>query len=176
MGRGRPLFESQTAKDFLEARNGRLQYRLIESLASQMAGALTLTPAMIKSLHRAAFRTFIYSCAGQYRTWPVQIRGSAHRPPESRFVPGLVDEMCREANSHEEWDAVKVSAYVLWRLSWIHPFGGGNGRTARALAELALRVRINRKLPAIIAMPEQIVGHRREYEDALKDTDEACWI
>lgn len=137
-----------------------------------MAGALELTPAMVKSLHRAAIRN-IYSCAGRYRTWAVQIRGSAHKPPESRFVPGLIDEMCREANSNEDWDAIKVSAYVLWRLSWIHPFGGGNGRTARALAELAFRVRINRKLPAKIAMPEQFVGRRREYEDALKDSDEA---
>jgi Fic family protein len=103
----------------------------------------------------------------------VQIRGSAHKPPESRFVPGLIDEMCREANSHEDWDAVKVSTYLLWRLNWIHPFGGGNGRTARALAELALRVRLSHTLPAKIAMPEQFVGRRREYEDALKDADEA---
>ncbi len=172
MGRGRPLYESRAAKDLLEAKNGRLQYRLIERLASQMAGALRLTPAIVKSLHRAAIKN-IYSCAGQYRTWAVRIRGSAHKPPESRFVAGLVDEMCREANSNEDWDAVKASAYMLWRLSWIHPFGGGNGRTARALAELALRVRLNHKLPAKIATPEQYVGHRREYEDALKDADEA---
>ena len=42
------------------------------------------------------------------------------------------------------------------------------------LAELALRVpELNCKLPAKIAMPEQLVGHRREYEEALKDADEA---
>jgi fido (protein-threonine AMPylation protein) len=99
MGRSRPLYESQAAKDLLEAKNGRLRYRRIESLASRMAGGLRLTPAIVKSLHRAAIQD-IYSCAGQYRTWSVPLRGSAHKPPDSRFVPGPVDEMCREANSN----------------------------------------------------------------------------
>jgi Fic family protein len=173
VGRGKPLYRDQAAKDLLEARNGRLQYVLIQNIADQLRGDLNLTPDIVKSLHFAAVRD-IYSCAGQYRTWRVKIAGSTHKPPEPRYVPGLVEEMCGEANRNKDWDPIMVSAFLLWRVNWIHPFGGGIGRTSRALAELTLRVRVGYRLPGKTTLPEQILEHRREHEHALYDAD-AAW-
>jgi Fic family protein len=172
VGRGRPLYLDRSDKDRLEARNGILQYRLVRRLAIQSRGVLNITPEIIKSLHREAIKG-IYSCAGRYRTWGVKL-GLSHKPPESRFVPGLVEQMCSTANETSEWDPVQVAAYLLWRVNWIHPFGGGNGRTSRALAELSLRVRLNHKLPGKTTLTEQIDDDREEYIGALKDAD-AAW-
>ena len=61
------------------------------------------------------------------------VRVGQHTPPEGRYVSDLVQEMCERAYAESEWDAVKTSAYVFWRLNWIHPFRDGNGRTSRAV-------------------------------------------
>ena len=132
VGQVRPLYRNRSHKDLLEARNGRLQYRLARRLARQSSGVLRLTPNLIKSFHRRAIKG-IYSCAGEYRTWGVKL-GLSHKPPESRYVPGLLEDMCSRANEAGDWDPIQVAAYLLWRVNWIHPFGGGNGRTSRALA------------------------------------------
>jgi Fic family protein len=52
-----------------------------------------------------------------------------------RMVLEQIEFMCDYVNDRwAEASAVHLCAYVLWRLNWIHPFGDGNGRTARAIA------------------------------------------
>jgi Fic family protein len=123
----------------LEARNGLLQYDEVIRLVDDSRGRLSLGPETIKRLHFFAIDG-IYCCAGQFREWPVAIKGSLHKPPEHRFVGALVDEMCELANDTSDWSPIRTAAYLLWRLNWIHPFAGGNGRTSRAIAYLALCV------------------------------------
>ena len=142
-------------------------------LIDRSDGELRLTRRKILRLHRFAIQD-IYECAGRFRTWPVAIRGSLHRPPESRFVRGLVAEMSARANSDTEWSPTKTAAFLIWRLNWIHPFGGGNGRTSRTLAYYALCVRLKVKLPGRLTIAEQIDRDRRRYQDALEDAD-AAW-
>ena len=69
---------------------------------------------------------------------------------------------------------VKTAAYLLWRLNWIHPFGGGNGRVSRAVSYLALCARLDCRLPGTLTIPEQLVDHRSRYQTALEDAD-AAW-
>lgn len=76
-----------------------------------------------------------------------------------RLQYSLVQDLARQL--HLEPDPIKVASYLIWRLNWIHPFGGGNGRTSRALAELSLRVRLANELPGKTTLPEQIVKNRR---------------
>ena len=82
--------------------------------------------------------------------------------------------MCERANITKEWTPVETSAYLLWRLNWIHPFGGGNGRTSRAVSYWALCVRLGFSLPGKLTIPEQILSNRKQYQQALIDADEAC--
>ena len=116
----------------------------------------------------------IYTCAGRFREWPVKIIGSAHKPPEHRYVRGFVADMCATANRNTDWSPVKTAAYLLWRLNWIHPFGGGNGRTARAVAYFALCSRLGLRLPGKLTMAEQIDRNPTLYQEALEDADAAC--
>jgi Fic family protein len=82
--------------------------------------------------------------------------------------------MCDRANAESNWNAVETAAFLLWRLNWIHPFGGGNGRTSRAVSYLALCIRLNMKLPGKLTIPEQLVTDRARYQAALEDAD-AAW-
>jgi Fic family protein len=161
-------------------RNAILQHRRIRALIPAARGEpeapghqLRLTPELIKDLHHFAIHD-IYPCAGRFREWPIKIDGSSFRPPESRFVEGLVQEMCERANGSDR-DPIETAAFLLWKLNWIHPFGGGNGRTSRAVAHLALCVRLGLVLPGNPTITEYIDANRKRYEDALRDADRA-WL
>ncbi len=169
---GHKLYQDRSEKDALEARNGRLQYQQTIRFIEESYGSLKLTSEIVKALHYAAIRD-IYSCAGQYRTWPVKIPGSSHKPPHFKYVPGLVDQMCDEVNQAADWSPLKTAAYLLWKVNWIHPFGGGNRRTARAVCYLGLSVRFGSVLPGQPTIPEQIVNDRKAFQNALRDADKA---
>jgi Fic family protein len=71
-------------------------------------------------------------------------------------------------------NAVHLSAYVMWRLNWIHPFFGGNGRSSRAASYLVLSARLGFLLPGVKSIPELIVANRESYYAALRSADRAC--
>ena len=75
-----------------------------------------------------------------------------------------------------EWDrtALHLSAYVMWRLNWIHPFSGGNGRTSRAVSYLVMCARLGYRVPGTATILEQIVNNRQPYYEAL-DAADAAW-
>jgi Fic family protein len=69
--------------------------------------------------------------------------------------------------------ALERAAYALWRLNWIHPFAGGNGRTSRAVAYLILCAEDGAMMPGKPTMPSLIHQNRREYITALRACDAA---
>lgn len=167
------LYKDDAHKVELQSRNGVWQFDEVVRLIDRSDGELRLTRRKILRLHRFAIQD-IYQCAGRFREWPVAIRGSLHKPPEARYIKGLVAEMCATANREMDWSPSKTAAFLLWRLNWIHPFGGGNGRTSRALGYYALCVRYGLRFPGRFTIAEQIDRDRRRYQDALEDAD-AAW-
>jgi Fic family protein len=119
----------------------------------------------------------IYSCAGTFRTGPVFIQDGetiVHDPPPWKEVEGLVDAMCSYVN--DNWvtlNPVSIAAYLLWRVNWIHPFFGGNGRTARSIAYLALCAKLGFRMPGKVTIPDHIVKRRKAYIGALRSADKA---
>ena len=99
------------------------------------------------------------------------------QPPPHDQVHALVQEMCDYINAN--WTAKKpvhLAAYAMWRLNWIHPFFGGNGRTARALSYLVLCVALQFVLPANQkTIPQFIEENRIPYTSALRAADKA-WV
>ena len=85
----------------------------------------------------------------------------------------MVDEMCTYVSENWERAAVHLASFVMWRLNWIHPFFGGNGRTARAASYLVLCGRLGFVLPGRKAIPELIVERRAKYLEALQASDSA---
>lgn len=58
-------------------------------------------------------------------------------PPPAEEVSALVDEACARMDEMENHPAVKA-AWIHVAMAAIHPFGDGNGRTARVLSSLAM--------------------------------------
>ncbi|MEJ8573330.1 Fic family protein [Microbaculum marinum] len=169
------LVTDPQAKAEAEARNGLRQFDIAEQIAQQAIerGRFRLRLSALLALHRAALRD-ISAYAGNFRPAGVEIEGSKHQPPGAHLVPELVEEMCDYVN--EQWDttsALHLSAYVMWRLNWIHPFADGNGRTSRALSYVVLCVRLGYLLPGSPTIPEQIVQDRSPYFEALDAADAA---
>lgn len=170
------LINDPVQKAEAEAANGLRQYdyaiNVIQDALEKPYFKLRIS--LILALHREALQG-ISSYAGNFRPGAVEIQGSAHDPVGAHRVPELVEELCDYVN--DNWDkdriAMHLAAYVMWRLNWIHPFADGNGRTSRILSFLVWSIKIRTVLPGVPTLPDLIVDHRIEYEDALDAADEA---
>lgn len=168
------LFSSPEQKAELEARNGLLQFDEVLRLIDESKKGFKLRPSTIQKLQRLAIKD-IYTCAGNFRTGPVFIDGTTHQPPEAAEIAEHVEEMCEYIN--DRWQAASalhLSAYLMWKVNWIHPFAGGNGRTSRAVSYLVLCSKLGYRLPGTNTIPEQIVANRQPYYGAL-DAADAAW-
>ena len=175
LGQGPALYRTPDEQARLEARNGLLQFDEIQHLIDKSIAVgkpFKLTSSTLKRLHRAAIHD-IYICAGKFRKIAVFITNAQHQPPPPERVPVLVDEMCDYVNSSASRSPIHIAAYLMWRLNWIHPFAGGNGRTSRAVSYLALCAKLGYKLPGAPTIPEQIVADRQPYYSALRQADDA---
>lgn len=167
------LFDDPKQKAKLEARNGLLQFDEVIQLISEVENGVQFRfrPSMVQTLHRIAIQD-VYTCAGNYRHDPVVIYGTDHQPPPWVNISRLVEEMCDYVN--ENWTTfttIHLSAFVMWRIYWIHPFAGENGRTSRAVSYLVLCAKLGYRLPGTNTIPEQIVANRQPYYQALDAAD-----
>lgn len=115
----------------------------------------------------------ISTFGGRFRQEPIYVGG--HKPPHFREVADWMDRFI--STVHENWyiwTPTELAAYGLWRLNWIHPFGEGKGRTARAICYYILCVRNGSLLPGRKILPERIREDRAGYEGALQAAD-AAW-
>ena len=170
------LIKDEKERAEAEARNGLRQYDLGIQFVQQAIDrqAFKLRPSMILALQREAL-SGISMYAGNYRPGGVEIGGSKHNPPGAHLVPELIEEMCDYVN--EKWNEstpLHLSAYIMWRLNWIHPFADGNGRTSRITSYVVLSVRANSQLPGAPTIPDHIVDNRGPYFTAL-DAADAAW-
>ena len=145
--------------------------RLTELIRANIGhrASFQLTPALLCELNKLAVegRT---DQPGVLRTSDLYITASIHDPPPWHQVPTLVEEMCAHVNAGGQ-EATYLAAYVMWRLNWIHPFGEGNGRTARAASYLVLCVALEKELPGESTVIERCVQQRKRYLDCLEDAD-----
>jgi Fic family protein len=162
----------------LEARNGVIQARFVFHVITSWSDGGKITPELLLEFQRLAVNQ-IYRCAGHFRNDKVLIKDQegnvVYEPPHCDVVPELVAQMCDYIN--ENWQTktpVHLSAYAMWRLNWIHPFFGGNGRTARAFSYLVLCVGLELALPASQkTIPQLIEEDRAPYTAALRHADAA---
>ncbi len=156
-----------------EAANG---LRQAERVRQYILDALDGRPFRLRwptilDLNRCAIEG-LSAYAGNFRPGPVTINKSEHQPPDYSLVPTLVDDLCEYVN--ENWapaSAVHLASMVMWRLNWIHPFTDGNGRTSRATSYLVLCAHSQVLFAGSETIPEQIVGNRLPYYDALESAD-----
>lgn len=170
-----PIYYDQAEKLRLESRNGVIQAEYIFFRAQNWTPGQTVTPSLLLKIQELAVNQ-IYRCAGHFRDGRVTLDGAKHEPPDHTLVVPLVEEMCEHINTNWDKDpATRLSAYAMWRLNWIHPFFGGNGRTARAFSYLVLCLRLGFAPPTEEKnIPELIAADRVPYYTALRSAD-AAW-
>ena len=142
-----------------------------------------LTPERLYGWHAALFPT---GRSGMHRitvgAWrapdadPMQvISGPAGRtrvhyeaPPADR-LPGEMNEFLAWFNGNEPLDGVLKAAIAHFWYVTIHPFEDGNGRIARAIADMSL-ARSEKSPQRFYSMSAQIRIERKAYYDVLEKT------
>jgi len=159
----------------IEARNALEQFdtvvHLIEEWTAPNHPPFRLRSSTILQLHRIALNR-LSGYAGVFRPAGVDIGGSKHKPVEAYLVPTRVEEMCDYVAENWSKPPIHLTAYILWRLNWIHPFTDGNGRTARAVAYMVLCIRLGYRLPGTKTIPELIAIDKDPYYAALEAADD----
>ncbi|HDQ72320.1 MAG TPA: Fic family protein [Chloroflexi bacterium] len=111
----------------------------IEYVEALVAGDEPVTPFHVRQIHRLVLARIDDENAGQYRTLPVQIMGTAHRPPEAWQVPALMQDWGDWLTGPAQaLHPLERAALAHHRLVSVHPFIDGNGRTARLVMNLLL--------------------------------------
>lgn len=167
--------QDDVEKAELEAANALRQTEMVRQMVLEVVDGrpFRLRPSTLLTLNRAA-TDGLNAYAGLWRPAGIEIGESAHVPPGSHMVPELAEAMCEYVNDNfQEKSALHLSAFVMWRLNWIHPFVDGNGRTSRAASYLVLCAKTGSLLPGSKTIPEQIVANRKPYYDALEQADQA---
>jgi Fic family protein len=89
--------------------------------------------------------------------------------PDYKKVPSLLEQLCKSVNERidtvKDIEILKLAADVHYNFVNIHPFGDGNGRTARLLMNY---IQFYHNEPLIKIFTED----RTEYIDALNETEE----
>jgi Fic family protein len=97
------------------------------------------------------------------------------RPRCQLNIDELNRQMCAYVN--EAWERneypVHLASYLMWRVNWIHPFFGGNGRTSRAISYMVLCAKLGFPLPGPNTIPDPIAAQRGPYFRALQAADAA---
>lgn len=131
--------------------------------------ALWLTEEYVRLVHRDMFDQ-VWEWAGRYRETELNIGVAAHR------IRDEVGTLCQDVAFWDEQKdnplpVLERAARLHHRLAWIHPFPNGNGRHARLMSDIYLRVH-RHKLPA---WPSSALGgpgeERGAYLDALRKAD-----
>ncbi|MCU1350191.1 MAG: Fic family protein [Acidobacteria bacterium] len=122
-------------------------------------------------LNRLAVESLVEG-PGAWRQVPIEITTSKHTPPDHLDVPREIDEMCEYVQAYwSDRTPIHLSAYVMWRLNWIHPFVDGNGRTSRIMSYLVLCAKLGYRLPGTKTIPERIAEDKKPYYAALEQAD-----
>ena len=165
-------YRDENDKRLQEARNGIVQTNFVIDQASSWTSDTRLTPEIIVEAQRLAINQ-IYRCAGHFRDGEVRLQRVDHRPPPHTEVPDLVEALCGYVRDNWAKTPIHLAAYAVWRTNWIHPFFGGNGRTARAISYLILCARLEFVLPGSPTIPDLVVKSRGPYMLALQAADRA---
>ena len=146
----------KSLRDHLEAVD---HYEAVQWMRERAATSAPIGEETISELHRRIVARSQPAIAGVCSSLPRRIAGSPVVFPNPAKIPQLMRELGDWLLSAEAAPAAAFQAH--FRLTAIHPFGDGNGRTARLLMNLML---IRGGYPPVAVRPED----RKRYLDALE--------
>ena len=146
----------KSLRDHLEAVD---HYQALQWMRQIAATAAPLGEDTVRELHRRVVARSQPEIAGLYSELPRRIAGSPVIFPNPAKIPQLMREFGGPLTAAPLDPETAIAAH--FRLTAIHPFGDGNGRTARLLMNLLL---IRGGYPPIAVRPED----RKAYLDTLE--------
>lgn len=146
----------KSLRDHLEAVD---HYDAVQWMRELAAQTTPVGENIVCELHRRIVARSQPEIAGIYSRFPRRIAGSPVVFPNPAKIPQLMQEFGVWLKNAPSNPASVFDAH--FRLTAIHPFGDGNGRTARLLMNLLL---IRGGYPPIAVRPED----RKTYLDALE--------
>ncbi|MGO9740816.1 MAG: Fic family protein [Roseiarcus sp.] len=146
----------KTLGDHLEAVD---HYEALQWMRAVAARDEPIGEATVTELHRRIVARSRPAIAGVYSDLPRRIAGSPVVFPNAAKIPSLMREFGLWLPSAGVEPAAAFEAH--YRLTAIHPFADGNGRTARLMMNLML---LRRSYPPLAVRPED----RKRYLDALE--------
>lgn len=130
VGKGKKL------SDHLEVINHKEAIDYVEDLVKRK---ITISEGAIKYINYILLKNIDSNNAGIYRNANVLISGSRHKPPINIIVPEMMKELIEwYKENKEKLHPVELAAIFHYKLTYIHPFTDGNGRTGRLMMNLIL--------------------------------------
>jgi Fic family protein len=156
------LVEAGSRKDRLEVKN---LAEAILALEEALNDKSPMKPFFLRNLHALVMKDLDNEVAGKYRDYDLAISGAKVRPPS--FLD--VSEMVRLVLDAPAFDAADLSsiqkaAWAHWAIARIHPFGEGNGRTARLVQDYVLLR--DQYVPAPLSAEDREGGYYAALESA----------
>jgi Fic family protein len=156
--KGKPL------KDHLEAKN---HYEALEYLSDliEKDKKQTISEQLIRGLHQLIIQGVDKEWAGKYRNSGVIIGGAEHKPPEAIDVPYEMKKLIKWwRQNQKKLHPIELAVIIHHKLTYIHPFFDGNGRTARLMMNLIL---MRTGYPLVIVLKND----RKKYYRVLAEAD-----
>ena len=149
---GKPL------RDHLEALD---HYDAVGWMRGVAGGSAPFSEATVTELHRRIVARSQPEIAGVYSPYPRRVAGSAAVFPNPAKLPALMAAFGEELGRAPPTHAAAFDAH--YRLTAIHPFSDGNGRTARLLMNLIL---VRGGYPPVAVRPEDRARYLAALEEA----------
>lgn len=154
-------------REIYEARNHDRAVRLVEQWVVDRPADSPITRRDLLDLH-ALVLADIQPTAGQFRAHRVLIAGSSFVPPGSHRFDTLIPAALELAGRRDAHVAIRATE-LHYNFAAIHPFGDGNGRTARLLMNYVL---LREGFPHAIIEVER----RSQYLNAFDRANAGEWV
>lgn len=126
----------KSMREHLEAINHQEAIAYIKNLAEKNT---LLNERDVLSIHNLILRGIHPEDAGRYRKIPVIRTESPHPKPQPLMIPKEMEDLFIWYETHKNsLHPIVLAAEMLERLSAVHPFIDGNGRTSRLVMNLIL--------------------------------------
>jgi Fic family protein len=163
----KPVLSPNRSREEQEVRNAqKLMSYVVKELTRD--ANIPLTEKLIRTIHRMTTRDIDYpnNIPGKYRSHDVSAR--TYIPPSGGDVKRLMNEFIRWFNTgvSTAWDAIIKAIIAHFYIISIHPFGDGNGRTARGI-ESFLLYQAGVNAHGFYSLANYYYQHRQEYVQYL---------
>lgn len=165
-------------RDIQEVINYRNVLKFLDSLEKEKKDPFVYQEKLLKKIHElAAEKILNKDQAGKYRTTQVVVKEGRSgqvifTPPQAVEVPYQLDDFFQWLNSEKgrELHPILRTGIAHFELVRIHPFIDGNGRSARAFANLVLFVE-GYDIKKLFSLEEHFDKDALSYYQALQSVD-----